>query len=93
MIAEAALVPGPRGAPGSFGLPKPPGLLRLPRPRGFPDCTKRLGCVGFPGRTKRLGCAGSQAARIGATNHYILVCGFVKMKLQNSAETETGYYR
>lgn len=44
--------------PGSFGLPKPPGLLGLPRPRGFPDCTKRLGCVGFPGCTKRLGCAG-----------------------------------
>ena len=111
MIAEAALVPGPRGAPGSrrvpgsFGLPKPPGLLGLPRPRGFPDCTKRLdcagfpgctnrlGCVGFPGCTKRLGCAGSQAAQIGATNNYILVCGFVKMKLRNSAETEKGYYR
>ena len=82
MIAEAALVPGLRGAPGSrrvpgsFGLPKPPGLLGLPKPRGFPGCTKRLGC------------AGSQAAQIGATNNYILVCGFVKMKLRNSAETE-----
>ena len=74
MIAEAALVPGPRGAPGSFGSPKPPGLLGLPRPLWFPGCAKRLGC------------AGSQAARIGATNHYILVCGFVKMKLRNSAE-------
>ena len=31
---------------------------------------------------------GSQAARIGATNNYILVCGFVKMNLRNSAETE-----
>ena len=87
MIAEAAPVPRPRGALGSrrvlgsFGLPKPPGLLGPPRPRGFPDCTKRLGC------------AGSQAARIGATNNYILVCGFVKMKLRNSAETEKGYYR
>ena len=93
MIAKAALVPGPRGAPGSrrvpgsrralgsFGLPKPPGLLELPRPHEFPDCTKRLGC------------AGSQAARIGATNNYILVCGFVKMKLRNSAETEKSYYR
>lgn len=60
--------------PGSFGLPKPPGLLGLPRPRGFPGCTKRLGC------------ADSQAARIGVTNNYILVCGFVKMKLRNSAE-------
>ena len=30
----------------------------------------------------------AQAARIGATNNYILVCGFVKMKLRNSAETE-----
>ena len=34
------------------------------------------------------GRTGSQAARIGATNNYILVCGFVKMKLRNSAETE-----
>ena len=31
---------------------------------------------------------GSQTARIGATNNYILVCGFVKMKLRKSAETE-----
>ena len=69
-------VPGSRRVLGSFGLPKPPGLLGLPKPRGFPGCTKRLGC------------AGSQAARIGATNNYILVCGFVKMKLRNSAETE-----
>ena len=28
----------------------------------------------------------SQVGRIGATNNYILVCGFVKMKLRNSAE-------
>ena len=74
-------VPGSRRVPGSFESPKPPGLLGLPRPRGFPSCTKRLGC------------AGSQAAPIGATNNYILVCGFVKMKLRNSAETEKGYYR
>ena len=53
---------------------------------GIPDCTKRLGCVGFLDRSNCPGRVGSQAGRIGATNNYILVCGFVKMKLRNSAE-------
>lgn len=86
--SQAARGTGLVRIPGSRRIAEASWSARAAQAARVPRLHEALRLCGFPGCTKRLGCAGSQTARIGATNNYILVCGFVKMKLRNSAETE-----